>query len=344
MTAVNAKRICLIRTSAIGDTVHALALANGLRKGYPDAHITWILQSVPYDMVKYQPSVDRFITFERNAGISSWCRLLRQLRRNRYDLAVIPQVSVKVSLIALFIRARIKLGFDFNRSRELHWLVTNRKIRAKPAAHVQDQFFEFLDDLGVTDYQGEWNFVFTPAELAWQKSFFQQFGRPAIGFVIASSHEEKNWPPEKYARVIEYVDGVLGMEPVLIGGPGAREAQIAAEICRTCRTKPTLALEKPIRNTMLQIGGCQMIIAPDTGPLHIAVALGIPTIGLYGYSDPRRCGPYRRFSDLLIDKYNEPGTNAPPITRRIRPGRMDLITPEEVIAKINQGLATYGVK
>jgi heptosyltransferase I len=344
MTAVKANRICLIRTSAIGDTVHALGLVNGLRKGYPDAHLTWILQSVSFDMVKHQPNVDRFITFERKADFSSWRRLLIRLRQDRYDLAVIPQVSAKVGLITMFIRARVKFGFDFRRSRELHWLMTNRRIPARPMGHVQDQFFEFLDNLGITDYPVEWNFVFTPEEIAWQKAFFRQLRRPVIGFVVASAHKEKDWHPEGYARAIDYVDGVLDMEPMLIGGPGKREAQIAGEILRRCRAKPSVALEKPIRKTMLQIAGSSMIIAPDTGPLHIAVALNVPTIGLYGYSDPRRCGPYRRFADLLIDKYNKPGNSDTPVTRRTRPGRMDLITPEEVIDKIRLGIDTYGLK
>ncbi|RJP41453.1 MAG: lipopolysaccharide heptosyltransferase family protein [Desulfobacteraceae bacterium] len=344
MTAVNAKRICLIRTSAIGDTVHALGLVNGLRKGYPDAHLTWILQSVSFDMVKHQPNVDQFITFERKADFSAWRRLLIRLRQDRYDLALIPQVSAKVGLITMFIRARVKFGFDFRRSRELHWLVTNRKIPTRPMGHAQDQFFEFLDDLGITDYPVEWNFVFTPEEISWQKTFFRQLRRPVIGLVIASANKEKDWRPEGYARVIDYVDRVIDMEPMIIGGPSAREAEIADKICRLCRAKPTVALEKPIRKTMLQIAGSHMIIAPDTGPLHIAVALNVPTIGLYGYSDPRRCGPYRRFADLLIDKYNKPGNTDTPVTRRTRPDRMNLITPEEVIEKINLGLHTYGIK
>ncbi|MBS3810168.1 MAG: hypothetical protein KGY38_08445, partial [Desulfobacterales bacterium] len=110
MPKFHAEKICLIRTSAVGDTVHALALANGLKKGYPEASLTWVLQNIPYEMVKHQPAVDRFITFERNAGADGWLNLIRRLKKERFDLAVIPQASAKASLITLLTPAKVKLG------------------------------------------------------------------------------------------------------------------------------------------------------------------------------------------------------------------------------------------
>ncbi|MFP4194153.1 MAG: glycosyltransferase family 9 protein [Desulfobacterales bacterium] len=340
MPKFHAEKICLIRTSAIGDTVHALALANGLKYAYPDSHLTWVLQSLPYEMVKYQPAIDRFITFDRKADARGWMELIREVRKQRFDLAVIPQASAKTSLITMFTPAAVKLGFDRSRSRELHGLVTNRKIPYRPMGHVQDQFFEFLEYLGVTDYPIYWDFRFTGEERQWQKSFFESFDRPAIGFVIASAHREKDWHPQYYARTMDYVHFELGFQPLMIGGPSAREKQIADEISSLCRCRPTAALEKPIRHTMLQLEGCRIAISPDTGPLHIAVALGVPTVGLYGYSNPRRCGPYR-FRDLLIDHYNDPEEEDAPVTRKTRPGRMEKIPPQEVIEKIEYGLAAY---
>jgi heptosyltransferase I len=308
MPKFSAEKICLIRTSAVGDTVHALALANG------------------------------FITFDRKTGARGWADLIRQLRRQRFDLAVIPQVSAKVSLISLFARAKVKLGFDWSRSRELHWLAATHHIAPRPMGHVQDQFFEFLDYLEIRDYPKTWDFCFTARELQWQQAFFERIGRPALGFVIATAHPEKDWPPAFYARVMDAVESRVGLQPVMIRGPSARERQIAEEIASLCRCRPVAALEKSIRHTMLQ--GCRMVVSPDTGPLHMAVALGVPTIGLYGYSDPRRCGPYR-FRDLLIDHYNVAGGQAAPITRKTRPGRMETIDPAEVLEKIEYGLQAY---
>ena len=93
----------------------------------------------------------------------------------------------------------------------------------------------------------------------------------------------------------------------------------------------------------MQIAGSRLIVSPDTGPLHMAVALNVPTVGLYGYSDPSRCGPYRKYHDLLIDKFNDPGDEGTPVTRKTKPGRMECISAGEVIEKINLGLNKYPV-
>jgi heptosyltransferase I len=343
MPKFKARKICLIRTSALGDTVHALGLVNGLRKGYPDAHLTWIIQPLPYEMVKFQKNIDRFIIFDRNRRIPEWTKLMKQLRKEYFDLLLIPHVSAKASVIAMGVRASVKIGFDFKRSREFHWLAANRHIPFRPMRHVQDQFFEFLDFLEIKDYPVEWNFVFTDEELAWRESFFQTISRPVVSFVISSSNVEKDWSLKGYAAVMDHVDRVLNLQPMIIGGPSAAEQAAALEISRLCRAKPIIALEKPIRHTMLQISGSRMVVSPDTGPLHMAVALNIPTVGLYGYSNPRRCGPYRKYGELLIDKYNDPGQENAPITRETHPGRMKLIAPDEVIAKIKLALKNYPI-
>lgn len=341
MPIIPAKKICIIRISALGDTVHALALANGLRKGYPNAHLTWILQPLPYEMVKHQPNIDRFIVFERNNGIHAWKVLQRQLKNDRFDLAVIPQVSFRSSFITALVKADIKLGFDFKRSRELSWVFTNRHISHRDPQHVQDQFFEFLEYLGIDDNEKQWNFAFTGEEMLWRNNFFKEIGRPVISFVIATSHPGKDWYPERYSEVMDYVDRELGFQPMIVGGPSPREHELAKKILDQCQSKPVVALEKPIRKTLLQLSGSAMVVSPDTGPLHAAVALDIPVIGLYGFSDPRRCGPYKKFADLLIDKYNDPGKKDSRIRRRTKKNRMQRITPQEVIEKITIGIQKY---
>jgi len=341
MPKIPAKRICLIRISALGDTVHALALANGLRKGYPDAHLTWILQPLPYEMVKYQPIIDKFIVLNQNTGIKSWIDLKNRLKEEKFDLVIIPQVSLRVNLITAITNGTIKLGFDFKRSREANFLFTNRKIKSRNPQHVQDQFFEFLDYLEIKYYPATWDFVFTEEEKNWQKSFFEKINHPVISFVISSSDKRKNWNPHGYSHVMNHISKKFDIKPLIVGGPGEHESKISNQIISQCECSPIVALEKPIRKTLLQLAGSIMVVSPDTGPLHAAVALNIPTIGLYGASNPRRCGPYKKFGDLLIDKYTDPGEENDPISRRLKPSRMEQITPDEVIEKIKYGLEKY---
>jgi heptosyltransferase I len=335
---IPARRICLIRTSALGDVIHALALVNGLRHGYPDAQLTWIVHPVPYEAVREQPNVDRFIVFPRT-GVRSWRRLARELRAERFDLVLVPQVSFKASMIAALVRSGVKVGFDFRRSRELHWLFTNRHIPHCEPQHVQDQYLEFLDYLGVAGYRVEWNIVFTAEERRWRDEFFSHFSGPVAAFVVASAHPEKDWIPERYARVMEHAAARLGLCPLIVGGPSAREREVAAAIVRLSRCEVGVALETPVRHTLLQLSGSAVVVAPDTGPLHAAVAMNVPTVGLYGYSNPRRCGPYRRFGDLLVDRFSAPGEDD--ARRRTRPGRMAAITVDDVTAKLELAAARY---
>lgn len=339
---MNRERILIIRLSAIGDVVHTLAFVNRLRKAKPSAHITWILQPLTYDLVKHQDTVDRFVVFDRKGGLESYKKLYRELKGEVFDLVFMIQVSFKASFISLCARANVKLGFDFRRSRELQWLFSNRRIPYRKPGHVLAQFFEFLDYLGLPDTPLDWAVRFTDGELAWKEAFFKDIPRDVAVFVVASSKPDKDWSPENYARVIEEVDQRLNLQPMIMAGPTAYERELSDRICGLCRSKPLLSLGEPIRNAWLQIAGARVVVAPDTGPMHMAVALNVPTVALYGHTDPRRCGPYVRFQDLLIDAYNRPGETRDKVTRKTKKGRMDEIRPEEVLEKIRIALETYG--
>ena len=341
MPRITAKSICLIRLSSLGDIVHALAVVNGLRRGYPDASITWVLNPLGKAMIGEQPAVDKFILFKSNKIIGNWMDLLSYRNTLEFDLVILPQVSFKAGLVSACLKAKIKLGFDRGRSRELHGSFINTRIPAGDLKHAQDMMFDFLDYLEIPNENPEWNFHFTAEEIHWRNEFRNQFDKPIASFVVASSKQEKDWTPEGYAKVIDYVSERADLSPVLIGGPSTREYDIAKRICQLVHIPVKNALEKPIRHTLLQISASALVISPDTGPLHAAVAMKVPTIGLYGYSNPRRCGPYNRFQDLLIDKYNDSAAEDEKINRKTKPERMMLITPEEVIEKIEFALKNY---
>lgn len=340
---MDSERILIIRLSALGDVVHTLAFVNRLRKARPSAHITWILQPLTYDLVKHQSNVDRFVVFDRKGGLGAYKKIYNELHNEIFDTVYMLQVSLKASLISLCIRGRKKLGFDFRRSRECQWLFSNRRIAHRPAGHVLDQFFEFLDDQGLVDCPLDWNIDFTDEERAYKEKFFSAIERPVVSFVIASSNREKDWHAQGYAQVINEVDARLNLQPMIVGGPSAWEKQLTDQIVELCVRQPIIALEKPVRHTLLQLAGSTVVVAPDTGPMHMAVAVNVPTVALYGYSDPHRCGPYGRFQDLLIDKYNLPEEQKKRITRKTKKGRTGQITAREVVEKIEYALRVYPI-
>jgi heptosyltransferase I len=293
---------------------------------------------MPWQAVRHQPAVDRFIVFPRR-GLAGWRALARELGAERFDLLLLPQVSFKAGLVASLAHAGVKLGFDRARSRELHSLFVNRRIPHREPGHVQDAYLEFLEYLGIGGAPPRWDIVFTEAEREEQRRHFAALGRPTAAFVVASSVAEREWSPEGYARVMEHV-AARGLKPAIVGGPSAHERAIAEAIVARCRAEVAVELVGPVRTMLWQLAGAALVVSPDTGPLHAAVAMNVPTIGLYGYTDPRRTGPYR-YRDLLVDRYHEPDGERGPVRRTTRAGRVALITPDEVIAKVELALARY---
>lgn len=338
---IPAERICLLRLGAFGDTIHAISMINGLRRLYPDAHLSWILEPVPYEIAKEQPEVDDFIVFRPGNGLAGWRDLRHRLRETpRFDLLLVPQVSLRSSLVSFLVDARIRLGFDWNRSREGHWLFVNRHLPPGAPRHAQDLFLEFLDYLGLESYEPEWNLRFTLEEIERERDFFAAIGAPVLALVVASSSPDKDWDAARYAAVADEARVRFGLVPMLLGGPSAREREITSEIALRMSSEPVVALDRPVREMLWKLHGSRVVVAPDTGPLHAAVAMNRPTVGLYGYSDPRRCGPYGRFHDLLIDAWTDPAAGEK-ISRRRKSERMSRITPDQVLDKIGLALERY---
>ncbi len=160
--------------------------------------------------------------------------------------------------------------------------------------------------------------------------------------ILRTSRPGKNWLADRYARVLEIAEHDFGFRPLLVGSAAPAEAALADEVTRLTRASPVNALADDLRGLAALLDGCALLLSPETGPLHVAVALGVPTIGLYGYTDPKRAGPYRRFGDLTIDRYSRPGETVP--SMEFRPGNMERIEVEDVAEKLELAVSRYGTR
>lgn len=300
------KSIAIVMLSALGDAVHVLPVMNAIKRAWPAARITWIIQPVPYKLVADHPAVDEFIIFHRRRGtkgLRSFKELRTQLEGRHFDLVLNLQVYLKAGIITGLINAEVKLGFDRARARDLNWLFTTHRIPAKPVGHVQDQYFEFIEHLGIDPSPVEWRIEVSPAERIAQREFFDGLVAPALAVVVGTSKAEKNWPPALYAEALDRIHAELGLIPVLVGGPSGVE-RAAADGIKTRTHAPVVdALGDDIRRLIWLLEGSRVVLSPDTGPLHIANALGKPVVGLYGYTNPLRYGPYGRGMDAVVDGY-----------------------------------------
>jgi heptosyltransferase I len=134
-------------------------------------------------------------------------------------------------------------------------------------------------------------------------------------------------------EVCDRLSEEYGLQPVLVGGRSPRELAAEEMIMSRARHAPISALGSGLRRLVGILDGSALVLTPDTGPLHIAVALNRPTISLIGYTNPRRSGPYRRFHDLMIDAYGNPGEDYP-VSMEFRPGKMETITVANVMARV----------
>lgn len=319
--------------SAAGDVVHALPLVTAMKRHNPACNISWILQPVPASMVRGHPSVDQIIDFDRSLGARAFVDVNSKLRRHEFDLLIDLQVYFKAGIVTALADATVKLGFDRNRARDLNWLFTNRKIPRRPIQHVQDQYLEFLDYLEVPYEPLEWNIGPWPTERAWQSEWIADFERPVASLVIATSKPEKDWMPERWAAVCDALYSDFGLQPVLVGGRSARELDAERIIKERASVPIRSELGSGLRKLISILDASALVLAPDTGPLHMAVALNRPAVSLLGYTNPKRTGPYRRFHDLMIDAYGNPGENYV-ATMENRPGRMPRITVDDVLSRV----------
>jgi heptosyltransferase I len=327
-------RICIVMMSAVGDAVHVLPVINAIKRQRPTSHITWVLQPGPATLVRGHPSVDDIVLFDRSKGYHAFLDVRRELAQRRFDVVINLQVYFKAGIVTSFTRAPIKLGFDRARARDLNWLFTNRKIPPHPEGqHVQDQYFEFLTALGIPFQPVTWNLGPWPSERAWQAEFFSGIVRPAAAIVVATSKAQKDWLPERWAEVVDRLTEDHGLQPVLVGGRSPREVHAESVIMERARHRPVSALGSGLRNLVSILDGSALVLAPDTGPLHMAVALDRPVISLIGYTNPKRTGPYRKFHDLIVDAYGDPGEDYP-LSMETRLDRMPRITVADVMQKV----------
>jgi len=334
--------ICLLRLSAIGDVTHALAVARQLRAARPEAKLTWIVGTLEHRLLAPVPDIE-FVVFDKRRGLRAFVDLRRQLAGRRFDVLLHMQVAARANLAATCLRARRRIGFDADRSRDLHGLFVGERIAAAPRQHVLDGQLAFLAPLGIEAGKPTWNFHLTDEECAFAGEHVAA-DRPTLVISPCSSHRLRNWRAERYAAVADHAVAAHGFQVILSGGPSDFEGAVGHAIEAAMTHAPlNLIGRDTLRQGAALLGAADLALAPDTGPAHIANAMGTQVIGLYAASNPRRSGPYDSLA-LTVDRYDDAcrrfhGKSADALrwgTKVEVPGAMDLITIEDVTERIDR--------
>ena len=333
-------RVGVVMLSTAGGAVWTLPVLNAIKRAHPAATIAWIAQPGPAALIERHPAVSEVVPFERQRGVVGYLELRKRLAIRPFDTLLVLQSYLKAGVVAGMAHADVKLGIDRSRARDFGWIFTNRELAAKPTRHMQDQFLEFLEPLGVSAEPIEYALGPWEHERAWQTEFFGPFERPAVPLVIGSTRPEKDWMPERWAQLSDALWHDFQLEPVLAGGQSDRELAAERVIMSLAKHKPRSALGSGLRRLLAILDGSAFAVSPDTGPVHMAVAIERPVIGLYGHTNPKRTGPYRRYHDLLVDAFGDPGesygADAPN-----RSGRMARIQVRDVLERVERWRASY---
>ena len=334
-------KICLLRLSAIGDTCHVVPLLRTLQQAWPAAQFTWVIGKLEAKLMRLLPEVE-FITVDKRAGLAGFRAVRRELRAREFDVLLHLQLALRASAIAFGIRARVKLGFDRVRARELQWLVTNEKIAARSREHVLDSFLGFADALGVHEQVLRWDLPLPPAAQDYARALIPD-AQPTLVISPCSSHRLRNWANDRYAAVARHAAERHGMRVILAGGPSDLERDAGAQIEAAAGVPVVNAIGQDTLPQMLALlARSTVLLAPDSGPAHMATVVGTPVIGLYAATNPARSGPYLS-RQWCVDAYaraarqfrNQEPAALPWTTKIEMPGVMDLIAVDEVIAKLD---------
>ncbi|MCQ8891054.1 glycosyltransferase family 9 protein [Pseudoalteromonas carrageenovora] len=306
MTQVpNYSSICILRLSAIGDVCHAVSAVQAIQKAHPNAKITWVMGKVEAMLLADLPGVE-LVIFDKKEGKAALKKLKNTFKGKQFDVLLNMQVALRAGFVARCIPAKVKLGFDWARSKELHSLFINKRIAAQKEAHVLEGFKGFAKAIGVNDYEPSWQMPYTREDEVKADELLGQDYLANKLFVIspAASKAQRNWLPERYAALAEHARA-QGFNVALTGGPTELEVNLAENIIKHCNS-PVLNLvgKTKLKELLCVLKRADLVLAPDTGPAHMAVTVGTPVIGLYAHSNPARTGPYL-YQDYVVEVYHK---------------------------------------
>ena len=287
-------RFLITRLSAVGDCVHTIPLVHALRDRFPNCYIVWATQGGPATLLEGVPGIDALLRVPRDWMKSplAWWRIRRQLRAMRIDVAIDPQSLSKSSMLGWLSGARHRVGFERPQGRELS-LLTNR-LRIDPTTeHVVDRYLELLRPLGIQHPAVRFDMPDSNEEAV--STFLAASGlEPTSGFAVVNpgaGWPSKVWPAERYGVVAAHLGAAHQIRSVVTWA-GDDELEMAQSICDAADGFAILAEPTSLPELRSLVRRATLFVGSDTGPMHLAVAVGTPCVSIYGPTSPARCGPY----------------------------------------------------
>lgn len=294
--------LCLLRLSALGDVTHVVPLVRTLQRHWPHLHLHWVIDKGGFKLLEGLDGVT-FHTYDKKTGLAGMRALRRELPDGRFDALLQMQVALRANLLSAFIPARRRIGYDRRRSKDLHGLVVNERIPDRPGIHVLDAIGSFCEPLGLRQTEVVWDLPVPDDAHAWAAAQWPGDGQRTLVISPCSSHVRRNWYADRYAAVADHA-AAQGWRVVLCGGRSELERQTADAISAAMRA-PVLDLvgKDTLKQLPALLARADLVMTPDSGPMHIANAMGSAVLGLHAASNPLRSGPYSSVR-YCVDRYD----------------------------------------
>ena len=295
--------LCLLRLSALGDVTHVVPLVRTLQRHWPQARLHWVIDKGGFKLLEGLEGVT-FHTYDKKTGLAGMRALRAELPAEGFDALLQMQVALRANLLSAFIRARRRIGYDRSRSKDLHGLVINERIPDRPGIHVLDAIGSFCEPLGLKQTGVTWDLPVPADAHVWARAQWPTDAMRTLVISPCSSHERRNWYADRYAAVDDHA-AAQGWRIVLCGGRSDLERRTADAIIGAMRAP---ALDLVGKDTLKQLPAllarADLVMTPDSGPMHIANAMGTAVLGLHAASNPLRSGPYSSVR-YCVDRYDD---------------------------------------
>ena len=336
------RRICVLRLSAIGDTCHALAVIRRLQDNWPDVSVTWIIGKTEHALMGDIADID-FVVFDKSRGRNAYREVRVALKGRQFDIALCMHASLRANLLVRSLPAKTRLGFDRARAKDFQWLFTNRRIEAAHGEHALEAMMAFATAIGAAERPLRWDIPLPDPDRAFAADLAGT-GGPLVVMSPCSSQRARNfrnWRVDNFAAVIDHLEKRHGARIILTGGPSVLERDYAAQLAAHSGAVD-VAGQTTLKQLAALIAAADLVVCPDSGPAHMATALGTGVVGLYATSNPARTGPFLS-QKYTINRYPDAvmrflGRNVADLRwgQRVRhPDAMDLVTVEDVVQSID---------
>jgi len=334
--------IAIVRFSALGDVLLVIPAVRSLQRSFPNATITWITSPIAYSLLQGLEGV-QFEVYDKPRSLADYRAFYRAFSKRTFDVVLAMQANLRINLLYPALHAPIKIGFDRTRAREGQWLFCNRAIPFVDS-HLADSFLSFAAQLGASPSAAEWNLPIAEADHAWAREQTKHLPRPLIAIHPFASKQERNWIFERYAEVIQAAVSKWHAGFVLTGGNSPDERDFCARLA-SIAPEHTLNLcgqttPKQLAAVLAQV---DVLVAPDTGPVHLARAMNTPVAGLYAVASPTLSGPYaaqqyvvNRYPEAVRQFLGKDPDRVPWNTRVHNSNAMALIQTEDVMQQLSK--------